>query len=55
LKPVAWVIKQKRSPNFGEPAYPSKLLIRSIYSKPFGLAERFTNGFWHIVSVVKER
>ena len=38
-----------------EPAYPSKLLIRSIYSKPFGLAERFSNGFWHIVSIVKER
>jgi len=53
LKPVAWAKKMPWiSP---EPAYPSKLLIRSIYSKPFGLAERFSNGFWHIVSIVKER
>ena len=34
---------------------PSKLLIARFTQIPFGLAEWISNGFWHIVSIVKER
>jgi len=34
---------------------PSKLLIARFTQIPFRLAEWISNGFWHIVSIVKER
>jgi len=59
LKPVAWACLPKQAIKkpwiAPEPAVPSKIMDRSIYSKPFGLAEWISNRFWHIVSVVKER
>jgi hypothetical protein len=60
LKLVAWVCPLARAikkPRFApEPAFPSELMSLDFYSDHSVSKNRMvSNGFWHIVSVVKER